>query len=1350
MNFYVKRYGEFSRRARRPGEPNAKLHWLWSTLIALYFIAGFVILFTRWFVTTQLDDHLAAIESAVTDAFGVVVNAEHIEGGFHLIRPTLVLTNATLSRPGGPVSLTLPKVEAEFSWSSLWHLEPRFHALVVTAPKLTVRRLEKYKFDIAGFVLDAEEPAEESKPDSKRSFTSWLLGQDQLILKNGDFTYIDETRPNALPVTIRSAQAVFDQRLLDWRAAVRATLAEGKTVKHFEAKARIEKGLFTRSENPLTWKGEAYFHSDRINGASLLQRIGLSRYARSGEGAARAWVQFESGRVVSATADLALGRVVARFNSTLPPVRLSHLSGRFTYENDGAGGHAVAASALEFAGSDRRLRFGPAEITSACDTDASGSLLGCSFSASEISIDTLSQLAPSLPIPDSARSFLKSKPVSGMLRNVSASVRGDFANPANWSFNGGFTGLTLPAGDDALPGFRNLSGAVASARPGEFDLTLESYVSQLTFPGVFREPKLNFDAMTGFVRVRTDPHLRLDFENIRIKNGDASVTGSGSWEATGGAGTIDIGGEILSARAESVHKYLPNVVGDAALDYVEAGVRGGKASAGTWVVRGRLDDFPWDGPTKGLGIFKIETDVSGGILDFMPSHRLKKGGGFVAEEHWPLLTGIDAHLLFEGNRMLITGRRARSMKLAASAVRVEIPSYTGKDARLLVNGRIESDLGDALGYLNGTPFLRDILGDSFKDAKGKGRQTSLLTLSMPLQAPEKTKYAVESTLANAEFQYLPILPVAQKLGGSLLFDNAGIHAKAPLTGTLSGAPLRVSAATEKGTFRLDIEGRLTPEDGKRMLAQPWSDPLFGQMLGHADTRVRLELPLTEPAKWSLAGSSDLAGLALTLPEPFAKTEAAEWPVSFSWTPAGDKHRELRIALEKRADIDMHFEVRKEGHAPAGGTLALGTTLKPRTQGFDVAVAIPNIDLDAWSRLMSASGSVASASKEELLKTLEGDFLSQLSSATLKTEALRWSGETFDNIDSTLRHVDKIWHLRLQSEEAAGQVEFREPPSADGQPTLSVKLLRLHLPAAAESAMGEDIARAPRNWLPNLDVVVDDLRIGKRNIGKVEINARNLIENGRETWQIDHFAVRNRGGTLLGTGGWQSGGPNDPTGRSAVSLKADVRSVGEVLQSLDVVDVIHDAPGSLTLKADWKGMPVDFNFETLNGEIVGRTGAGQLIQIEPGAGRLLSLLSMQHLLRRLTLDFRDVAGRGFGFDSLSVNSTIANGMLHTEKSSMIGSAATVLIGGDVDLVNEVLDLKAIVLPSINAEGASLALAIANPAVGIGTLLAQFVLKDQISKMLSSEYEIRGTYDAPDIQKISRPFAGGADNEPLRKN
>ena len=38
--------------------------------------------------------------------------------------------------------------------------------------------------------------------------------------------------------------------------------------------------------------------------------------------------------------------------------------------------------------------------------------------------------------------------------------------------------------------------------------------------------------------------------------------------------------------------------------------------------------------------------------------------------------------------------------------------------------------------------------------------------------------------------------------------------------------------------------------------------------------------------------------------------------------------------------------------------------------------------------------------------------------------------------------------------------------------------------------------------------------------------------------------------------------------------------------------------------------------------------------------------------------------------------------------------------------------------------------------IGTLVAQLVLKDQISKFLSSEYVIQGTYDAPEVKKLSR--------------
>ena len=69
----------------------------------------------------------------------------------------------------------------------------------------------------------------------------------------------------------------------------------------------------------------------------------------------------------------------------------------------------------------------------------------------------------------------------------------------------------------------------------------------------------------------------------------------------------------------AVHKYLPIVVGDPALDYVEAAVLAGRVSNGRWEVRGKLDDFPWDGAAPQEGHFLIEGDVTDGRMDFMPS-----------------------------------------------------------------------------------------------------------------------------------------------------------------------------------------------------------------------------------------------------------------------------------------------------------------------------------------------------------------------------------------------------------------------------------------------------------------------------------------------------------------------------------------------------------------------------------------------------------------------------------------------------------------------------------------------------------------------------------------------------------
>ena len=333
------------------------------------------------------------------------------------------------------------------------------------------------------------------------------------------------------------------------------------------------------------------------------------------------------------------------------------------------------------------------------------------------------------------------------------------------------------------------------------------------------------------------------------------------------------------------------------------------------------------------------------------------------------------------------------------------------------------------------------------------------------------------------------------------------------------------------------------------------------------------------------------------------------------------------------------------------------------------------------------------------------------------------------------------HLRANGGVAAGQIEY-QPKAENGRGFLSVKLNRLNLPElpAAEdkpqNVTNPVPPQAPEpstlrvSDLPDISLVIDELSWGKRRIGKMELAA---AADDPLTWRIQNLTIRNPGATISAQGAWSTTAL-DPVGRTSASFKANVINAGTLLTSLDVKDAVHDAPGNADFQLSWAGHPGAFNTPTLSGRFHASAGAGQLLQVEPGAGRLLSLMSMQHLLQRLTLDFRDVLSKGFRFDSFRSEGTINNGVLHFTKSTVAGSAATVVIQGDANFVTNLLDIKALVLPSLNGEAASLAVAIANPAIGIGSLIAQWMFKDQISSILSSEYSIAGPIDDPIVKKV----------------
>ena len=61
---------------------------------------------------------------------------------------------------------------------------------------------------------------------------------------------------------------------------------------------------------------------------------------------------------------------------------------------------------------------------------------------------------------------------------------------------------------------------------------------------------------------------------------------------------------------------------------------------------------------------------------------------------------------------------------------------------------------------------------------------------------------------------------------------------------------------------------------------------------------------------------------------------------------------------------------------------------------------------------------------------------------------------------------------------------------------------------------------------------------------------------------------------------------------------------------------------------------------------------------------------------------------------------------------------------------------VVVPEINAGTASLIAAAINPAIGLGTFLAQFVLRKPLMEAATQEFHIDGSWVDPRIQRISR--------------
>jgi uncharacterized protein YhdP len=180
-------------------------------------------------------------------------------------------------------------------------------------------------------------------------------------------------------------------------------------------------------------------------------------------------------------------------------------------------------------------------------------------------------------------------------------------------------------------------------------------------------------------------------------------------------------------------------------------------------------------------------------------------------------------------------------------------------------------------------------------------------------------------------------------------------------------------------------------------------------------------------------------------------------------------------------------------------------------------------------------------------------------------------------------------------------------------------------------------------------------------------------------------------------------------------------------------------GQLAGSVNWQGSPLALDYPSMNGQFEVRMGRGQFLKADAGAAKLLGVLSLQALPRRLLLDFRDVFSEGFAFDSVRGDVGITQGTAHTRNLQIKGVNALVLLDGQANIAQETQKLRAQILPIVDTNTTSLLAGLAlNPAVGLTAFVAQWLLKNPLSRASSQEFIIDGSWGNPRVTRIdNRP-------------
>jgi len=1042
----------------------------------------------------------------------------------------------------------------------------------------------------------------------------------------------------------------------------------------------------------------------------------------AGQGDLRLRAGFTGERLASATLKLEFKDIaLVGVESGAAPARYRTIAGQFELTN-GERDRRLVARNVEFSTEARHWEPTEASVTWVLQD---GALSRLDAQAGFVQLENLlpvANIAPKAPWREAALALAP----AGTVRNarVSYSRAADGAHQVTGAAR--LAGVAF-APYKKFPGLRGLDGEV-SVTPSSGRLAIESPALQFALPGVFREP-LGVEARGQVVWNRASEGLRITTREFRVSN--AHVKASADAELLLPADrehspVLKLRSAFSDVTLEEGWRYLPiNKLHGKTLEWLDAAFLAGRAPSGEFVFDGATRDFPF---REGNGEFRIAFPVEGLKLHYA--------------QGWPDVENFAGDIEFRNQGL--TGK-VRSAALNGLQVGEGTGQFVDfRTGELTIKAQARGDLGAALGYLQQSP-VGPTLGRQFMALRGNGSAGIAVDLMLPVKSIEDKRIDVLAKLDGANLSLDGTQHALAGLKGGFHLSDRKVSLPEGLVGTYLGGPVRIDAAPEMAGTRVDNVIRVRATTSAAALATALDVPAAVKLDGTFDWRGVMRMPVDEERRpgrpQTLRVESSLRGTAIDLPVPFAKAAATTQPlrIDVQWPGAGEAL--VRAAYGAIARTQLRLVERDDAWQFARGALRFGESepALPAADGLEVRGTLDELDLSEWLALGDSGEARPDA------RAARRPVSQYLRSADLSIGQLRLFGFEFPEVAARLLAGDTNWSVNVDGPRARGTLLVPYDFTAGEALLLNMTRLSIGDPASllapsAQTAAATPAAQDepdPRKW-PSVRASVAQFEAWGKKLGFVRADLVRVPEGLR----LDSFASQAPSFAAKGSGTWlmQADG-----GRGTLALELESTDVLQTLLDLGYGTALTGKHGVIDAKLHWKGAPDAQLTGRLQGNLHVEIEDGQLLSVQPGAGRVFGLMSVAALPRRLSLDFSDFLKKGLGYDSIRGDFELRDGDAYTSNLLLKGPAAEIGIVGRTGLGKRDYDQTAVVTGSVGNTLPVVGALAGGPVVGAAVLLFSQVFKEPLKGIARGYYRITGPWDDPTVVRVDRAEGKRAEDE-----